>query len=76
MNVRWPRDVSLLAFDEPVWATIVKPPLAVVRHPTRQLAAQAWKRLLERLQSPDERPKRVTLDTHLVPRASLGPPRC
>ena len=74
MNVRWPRDVSLLAFDEPVWATIVRPPLAVVRHPTQQLAAQAWKRLLERLHAPNERPKRVTLDTRLVPRASLGPP--
>jgi LacI family transcriptional regulator len=75
MNLRWPRDVSLLAFDEPVWADIVRPPLAVVRHPTRELAAQAWKRLLERLQSPDGRPKRITLDTRLVPRASLGPPR-
>ena len=75
MNLRWPRDVSLLAFDEPVWADIVRPPLAVVRHPTRELAAQVWKRLLERLQSPDRRPKRITLDTRLVPRASLGPPR-
>jgi DNA-binding LacI/PurR family transcriptional regulator len=75
MNVRWPHDVSLLAFDEPVWANIVRPPLAVVRHPTRELATQAWKRLLDRVQSPDKRPKRVTLDTRLVPRASLGPPR-
>ena len=75
MNGHWPRDVSLLAFDEPVWANIVMPPPAVVRYPTQQLAAQAWKRLLERLQAPDERPKRVTLDTHLVPRESLGPPR-
>jgi len=74
MNVRWPDDVSLLAFDEPVWANIVMPPLAVVRHPTQQVAAEAWKRLLARLNSPDERPKRITLDTHLVPRASLGPP--
>jgi LacI family transcriptional regulator len=75
MDVHWPRDVSLLAFDEPVWATVVSPPLAVVRHPTRELAAQAWKCLVERLQFPDRRPKRVTLETHLVPRASLGPPR-
>jgi LacI family transcriptional regulator len=75
MNVRWPDDVSLLAFDEPVWAAIVTPPLAVVRHPTQQIAAEAWKRLLARLNSPSERPKRITLDAHLVPRASLAPPR-
>ena len=52
-------DVSLLAFDEPVWANIVMPPLAVVRHPTQEVAAAAWTRLLARMQSPDERPKRV-----------------
>jgi len=75
MNVRWPDDVSLLAFDEPVWATIVTPPLAVVRHPTQRIAAEAWNRLMLRLRSPDERPKRITLDAHLVPRASLAPPR-
>jgi len=75
MNLRWPDDVSLLAFDEPVWATIVTPPLAVVRHPTQRIAAEAWNRLMLRLRSPDERPKRITLDAHLVPRASLAPPR-
>ena len=75
MGVRWPEDVSLLAFDEPVWATIVSPPLAVVRHPTQSIAAEAWQRLLLRLRSPGERPRRITLQAHLVPRASLAPPR-
>jgi len=75
MQVRWPDDVSLLAFDEPVWATIVAPPLAVVRHPTHQIAAEAWHRLMLRLRSPSERPRRITLEAHLVPRASLAPPR-
>ena len=73
MGVRWPRDISLLAFDEPVWANIVMPPLAVVHHPTQQVAAAAWRRLLARMQSPDQPPKRITLDTRLVPRPSLGP---
>lgn len=78
MRVRWPDDISLLAFDEPVWAPIVSPPLAVVRHPTREIAAEAWKRLLLRLKTPKERPRRITLDARLVEAASLGPPgaRC
>lgn len=75
LRVRWPDDVALLAFDEPVWAPIVTPPLAVVRHPTQQIATEAWNRLLLRLRTPDLRPKRITLQAHLVPAASLGPPR-
>ena len=74
MKVRWPDDVSLLAFDEPVWAPIVSPPLAVVRHPTQRIADEAWNRLMTRLRSPAEQPKRIMLEAHLVPRRSLGAP--
>ncbi len=75
LRVRWPEDVALLAFDEPVWAPIVTPPLAVVRHPTPAIAAAAWERLLLRVRNPDTPPKRITLQAHLVPAASLAPPR-
>jgi DNA-binding LacI/PurR family transcriptional regulator len=75
IGVRWPDDVALLAFDEPVWAPIVTPPLAVVRHPTHEIATQAWNRLLLRLRAPALRPKRITLQAVLVAAASLGPPR-
>src|SRR5206468_116307 len=43
LQLRWPDDVAVLAFDEPVWANVVTPPLAVVRHPTQQIARDAWK---------------------------------
>lgn len=75
LRVRWPDDVALLAFDEPVWAPIVTPPLAVVRHPTPAIAAAAWERLLLRVRTPETPPKRITLQAHLVPAASLAPPR-
>ena len=39
LGMRWPDDVSLLAFDEPVWAPILSPALAVVRHPTARYRA-------------------------------------
>jgi LacI family transcriptional regulator len=74
MHVRWPDDVSLLAFDEPAWAAIVSPPLAVVRHPTQQIAVEAWNRLMTRLRSPGAKPQRIILDAHLVPRPSLASP--
>ncbi len=74
LGVRWPDDVSVLAFDEPVWAPIVTPPLAVVRHPTQQIALQTWRRLLLRLRTPDVRPKRITLEAELIVAGSIGPP--
>ena len=74
LGIRWPDDVSLLAFDEPVWAPIVTPPLAVVRHPTQRIAEEAWARMLLRLRHGNARPKRITLQAQLVPAASLGPP--
>jgi LacI family transcriptional regulator len=74
-GVRIPGDVSLLVFDEPVWAPIVTPPLAVVRHPTRQMACAAWQRLLLRLQAPKAPPQQITLEACLIPAASIGPPR-
>lgn len=74
LKVRWPDQVSLLAFDEPVWAPILNPPLAVVRHPTQRIALQAWHRLLARVRTPGLRPRRFTLQAELVPTASLAPP--
>jgi LacI family transcriptional regulator len=73
LDVRWPDDVSVLAFDEPVWAPIVTPPLAVVRHPTQRIAHETWRRLLLRLRTPNVRPKRITLEATLIADASLGP---
>jgi len=75
LRVRWPDDVAVLAFDEPVWAHVVTPPLAVVRHPTQQMARDAWKSLLMRLHEPAARPQRILLEAHLVPGPSLAPPR-
>jgi len=73
-GLRWPDDVSLLAFDEPVWAPILSPPLAVVRHPTAHIAQEAWQRIVLRLREPRAPPKRITLLAQLVPGASLAPP--
>jgi LacI family transcriptional regulator len=71
---RWPDDVSLLAFDEPVWAPILSPPLAVVRHPTRRIAQEAWDRLLLRLREPRTKPRRLTLQAQFVAGGSLSSP--
>ncbi len=75
LRVRIPDEVSLVVFDEPVWASVVTPALTVVRHPTQQMASEAWQRLLLRLRVPTAPPERITLEAHLIPAASIGPPR-
>ena len=75
LKIRWPDDVTLLAFDEPVWAPILSPPLSVVRHPTQRIALEAWNRLLARTRSPGLRPKRITLEAELVATESIGSPK-
>ncbi|MEO7241687.1 MAG: LacI family DNA-binding transcriptional regulator [Variovorax sp.] len=75
LGVRWPDDVSVLVFDEPVWAPILTPPLAVMRHPTQAIALAAWERLLARLATPDLPPIRVMFEASLVGGPSLAAPR-
>jgi LacI family transcriptional regulator len=75
LRIRWPDDVAVLAFDSPEWARVVTPPLAVVRHPIRDIATAAWNRLLLRLRAPATPPTRITFDAHLEDGPSLAPPR-
>ncbi|HEY5366963.1 MAG TPA: LacI family DNA-binding transcriptional regulator [Casimicrobiaceae bacterium] len=59
LRVAIPRDASFLLFDEPEWADVVTPPLAVVRHPTAAIARAAWELLINRINAPQSAPQRV-----------------
>lgn len=48
-EIACPRDLSLVSFDEPVWADVLTPPLSIIRHPTRVIADEAWRLLSERI---------------------------
>jgi LacI family transcriptional regulator len=74
LAVKWPDDVSVLVFDEPIWAPLVTPPLAVLRHPTRAIVEAAWDRLMRRLRDSATPQRRITLDAQFVAAASVAPP--
>ncbi len=44
-----PRDISILAFDDPTWAPFLDPPLSTMRQPTDQLGTRAAEMLIERV---------------------------
>ena len=59
---RYPRDVSLVAFDEPPWAEVLTPPLAVVAPPVGEIARRTWELLRARMEGAGGRQRRIALE--------------
>lgn len=68
-----PRDVSLVAFDDAPWMSMVTPGVTAVAQDSVELGAAAVRRLLERLEDPAAPPKTTVLDVALRQRGSTGP---
>ena len=75
MKLAIPQDLSLLVFDEPEWAAVTSPPLAVVRHPTADIARTAWELLIQRMHAPRTKRSRVQFEAVMVGGASIAPRR-
>ncbi len=56
-----PRDVSVIAFDDPTWAAFLDPPLCAIRQPTDQLGTCAAEMLIERVDAKYSGPARTVL---------------
>jgi DNA-binding LacI/PurR family transcriptional regulator len=71
-----PRDVSLVAFDDVQWMSMVEPPITTVRQPVADMARSAAELTLRRLRDGRrERPSTVVFRTELVERGSVAAPR-
>jgi LacI family transcriptional regulator len=74
LDVRFPGDVSLLAFGEPHWADLITPKLSVVRQPIQEIAVNAWELLLRRMNGEETDPHRMEIEGAVIMRGSVGPP--
>jgi len=75
-GLRVPRDVSVVAFDDVQWMSMVEPAVTAVRQPIADIARSAAELVFRRLrEGRDGRPSTVVFRTELVERASVGPPR-
>jgi LacI family transcriptional regulator len=71
LEIKIPREVSLICFNDEYLCSIVSPPLTTVAVPSRQMGQIAANLLLKHLQSPSEyRPECVKLSQNLVVRSS------
>lgn len=75
-GLRVPRDVSLVAFDDVQWMSMIEPPVTTVRQPVADMARSAAELALRRLrEGRDGGPSTVVFRTELIERASVAPAR-
>jgi LacI family transcriptional regulator len=75
-GLRVPRDVSVAAFDDVQWMSMVEPAVTTVRQPVADMARSAAELALRRLrEGHDGRPSTVVFRTELIERASVAPVR-
>jgi DNA-binding LacI/PurR family transcriptional regulator len=67
---RVPEDVAVVGFDDSSAALAARPALTTVRHPLEDMAAEAAKLLLARIEEPDGRVSSVIYEPTLVSRQS------
>jgi LacI family transcriptional regulator len=72
MDVRLPRDVRVVGFDDISYATLLTIPLTTIHQPCREIGQAAVRAMQQRLHHPDSLPKLVLLPFNLVIRASCG----
>ncbi|WP_043631181.1 LacI family DNA-binding transcriptional regulator [Nonomuraea candida] len=72
LDLRVPRDVSLVMYDDVPWAELCSPPLTVIAQPGRDMGYRAAELVLR---SGGRRQRSVVLPTELIIRGSCGPHR-
>lgn len=70
LGLRPGRDLGVVAFDDAPWATLLDPPLSVVRQPAYEMGATAARLLLNRIAGDRGEPTTTRLSAELVPRGS------
>jgi LacI family transcriptional regulator len=71
-GVRAPHDVRVVGFDDVKYATLVSVPLTTIHQPCRDIAAIAFRTMMERLAEPTLPARSITLTPRLVVRESCG----
>ncbi|MET9242169.1 LacI family DNA-binding transcriptional regulator [Nonomuraea sp. NPDC003709] len=72
LDLRVPRDVSLVMYDDVPWAELCSPPLTVIAQPGRDMGYRAAELVLR---AGTRKPRSVVLPTELIIRGSCGPHR-
>jgi len=72
-GLRVPEDISIIGFDDIPQASLTRPALTTVNQPLEKMGRVAAQMLLDLLNQPDQKAKRIELPTELVVRDSCQP---
>lgn len=67
-----PDDVSVVGFDDTIFAVVSNPPLTTIRQPQREIGVQVMRLMIERLGNRAAADARIVVPTELVVRASTA----
>lgn len=73
-GMRLPHDISLVAFDNYPWTSLVDPPITVLEQPVEAMAERAAALMLAQLGHGTVTQRHVVLDARLIERGSTAPP--
>jgi LacI family transcriptional regulator len=71
-NITIPGDLSLITFDDPVFASYLSPALSAVEQPITKMAEMAVSILCDRIRNPYELRKKILLEPKLNVRSSVA----
>ena len=71
-NVRVPRDVRVVGFDDVKYATLLSVPLTTIHQSARDIAVTAYRAMLDRIAEPTLPARTILLSPRLVVRESCG----
>lgn len=74
LDIPFPKEISLLGFEDSEWATAVRPYLSTVRQSVFELAERSWMALTRRITDRDADRIQERLPFQLVSRESTRPP--
>jgi LacI family transcriptional regulator len=75
LGLRIPTDLSVVAFDDTPWMSLVSPGITAVAQDPEQMGTVAVGRLLQRIESGTDDVRQTVVPATLRPRGSTAPPR-
>lgn len=67
-----PRDLSMVTFDDPSFASYLSPPLTAIEQPIEKMGEMGVKLLLRRMRTPDAEVNQLLLEPRLIVRESVA----
>ncbi len=73
-DIQVPEQLSVIGFDDSIYAELLDPPLTTIHNPFDKLGAMAAELLLEQAERPDAEPQTLVAPCRLIERQSCAPP--